>query len=285
MTHADAQSAPVILQQIAELHAMVAGWRQAGDTMALVPTMGALHAGHLALVREAQRHAQRVVVSIFVNPAQFAPTEDLVRYPRQLEADRAALAGVGADAIWAPDVATMYPPGFATRVVPDGAALGLEADFRPHFFAGVATVCCKLFTQVAPDIAVFGEKDWQQLAVVRQIVRDLNLPLSIVGLPTVRATDGLALSSRNSYLSAQERQAASALYAELRQVAVAISARISPDTACATASAALVERGWRVDYCVARDAATLGPLALPKAGRLLVAAWLGTTRLIDNVGI
>ena len=189
------------IRTLRQLRAQVAAWRAAGETIALVPTMGALHEGHLALVRLGRQRCRRVVVSIFVNPTQFAPHEDFERYPRDEAGDLAKLAGVGCDAAWMPDRGLMYPDGFATRIVPEGAAAGLESDTRPHFFGGVATVCCKLFGQVAPDVAVFGEKDYQQLCVIRQTVRDLDLPLEIVGAPTVRDADGLALSSRNAYLT------------------------------------------------------------------------------------
>ena len=192
-----------VIRTVPPLRAQVKSWREAGETVALVPTMGALHAGHLDLVRLAKARCSRAVVSIFVNPTQFAPHEDFDRYPRDEAGDLAKLAAVGCDLVWSPDARRMYPDGFATRIAPAGAAEGLESDFRPHFFGGVATVCCKLFTQVAPDVAVFGEKDYQQLAVVKQMVRDLDLPLEIVGLPTVREGDGLAMSSRNAYLSAR----------------------------------------------------------------------------------
>jgi pantoate--beta-alanine ligase len=246
--------------------------------------MGALHAGHLALVRLAQRRADRVVVSIFVNPTQFAPHEDFERYPRDEAGDLARLVEVGCDLVWAPDRSEMYPEGFATRVVPGGAAEGLEGEFRPHFFAGVATVCCKLFTQVAPDIAVFGEKDYQQLCVVRQMVRDLDLPLDIVGLPTVREPDGLALSSRNAYLSAEERRTAPLLHRVIADVARSVA---QGGSAIAEGKARLQAAGFKVDYLEVRDAETLQP-AGPDAGRplrVLVAAWLGKTRLIDNVAV
>ena len=197
-----------VIRNVSALRAQVRCLAQAGETVALVPTMGALHAGHLELVRLAKARCSRAVVSIFVNPAQFAPHEDFDRYPRDEAGDLAKLAGVGCDLVWSPDRGEMYPEGFATRITPAGAAEGLESDFRPHFFGGVATVCCKLFTQVAPDVAVFGEKDYQQLAVVRQMVRDLDLPLEIVGLPTVREADGLAMSSRNAYLSPEQRRIA-----------------------------------------------------------------------------
>jgi pantoate--beta-alanine ligase len=274
-----------------DLRQRLAAWRAAGDTLALTPTMGALHEGHLDLVREARRHARRVVTSIFVNPRQFAPHEDFDRYPRTLEADADKLAAVGVDLVWAPDVATMYPPGHATRIDVAGAADGLETEFRPHFFGGVATVCTKLFAQTQPDVALFGEKDYQQLAVIRQVVRDLDLPLTIVGVATRREDDGLALSSRNAYLTADERRAAPALYRALGAAAHALSAG-RPVAACeAAARAAILDAGFaRVDYVALRCAATLAPLADADARgqrplRLLAAAWLGRTRLIDNIAV
>src|SRR5262245_10249043 len=205
---------PKVAGTVAALRRTVARWRGAGETVALVPTMGALHEGHLSLVRLARRRADRVVVSIFVNPAQFAPNEDFSTYPRTFARDLELLKQEKADLVWAPaNVAVMYPDGFATRVVPSGAAAaGLEDAFRPDFFAGVATVVCKLFTQVAPDLAVFCEKDYQQLKVVTHMARDLDLPLRIIGAPTVREKDGLAMSSRNLYLSADQRAVAPTLH-------------------------------------------------------------------------
>ena len=277
---------PAIAATLAALREAVGAYRSAGETIALVPTMGALHEGHLDLVGRAKSRCDRVVVSIFVNPAQFAPHEDFDRYPRAIPTDALKLATVSADLIWAPSAGEMYPAGFATRIVPAGAAEGLESDFRPHFFAGVATVCCKLFTQVAPDIAVFGEKDYQQLAVIRQLVRDLNLPLDIVGAPTRRDPDGLALSSRNAYLSPAERAIAPALHRSLQTCAAAIRAGTPPLAATADARARVLAAGFaKIDYLEARDALTL---AAPTPGgpiRLLAAAHLAKTRLIDNVGV
>jgi len=209
-----------VVRTVSALRRAVMRWRAAGERIALVPTMGALHAGHLALVRAARRRARRVVVSIFVNPAQFAPHEDLASYPRSWDTDLAALSAMGVDLVWAPAVVAMYPPGFATRIVPEGpATAGLEDKFRPHFFSGVATVVGKLLIQCAPDLAMFGEKDYQQLKAVTRLARDLDLPVKIVAVATVREPDGLALSSRNSYLSASERAAAPALYRVLEDCA------------------------------------------------------------------
>ncbi|HEX5959442.1 MAG TPA: pantoate--beta-alanine ligase [Hyphomicrobiaceae bacterium] len=267
------------------LRSQVHDWRAAADTVALVPTMGALHRGHLDLVRLAKARCRRAVVSIFVNPAQFAPHEDFDRYPRDEAGDLAKLAAAGCDLVWAPERSEMYPEGFATRIVPGGAAEGLESDFRPHFFGGVATVCCKLFTQVGPDVAVFGEKDYQQLCVVRQMVRDLNLPLEIVGVPTVREPDGLALSSRNAYLTPAEREVAPLLHRVIDDVARVAATRADVTAAIAEGRSALERAGFKIDYLEVRDAETL-QAATPGAGRrlrVLVAAWLGKTRLIDNV--
>jgi pantoate--beta-alanine ligase len=261
-------------------------WRAADEQLALVPTMGALHAGHVALVRAARRRARRVVVSIFVNPTQFAPEEDLASYPRNFDSDVAVLAKLPVDMVWAPSREVMYRPGFATRVVPGGpAAAGLEDRFRPQFFAGVATVVTKLLVQCAPDYAMFGEKDYQQLRVVSQMARDLDLAARIIAVPTVREEDGLALSSRNAYLSAGERAIAPTLHRVLRQCAGRIVggdqlARVLNDGAHA-----IEQAGFRLDYLEARDAATLAPVNSRADApiRLLVAARLGRTRLIDNV--
>jgi pantoate--beta-alanine ligase len=277
-----------VIRTISDLRAQVRDWRSRGDSVALIPTMGALHEGHLELVRLARSRAKRAVVSIFVNPTQFAPHEDFERYPRDEAGDLIKLADVGCDAVWGPAREVMYADGFATRVVPAGAAEGLESDFRPHFFGGVATVCCKLFTQVLPDIAVFGEKDYQQLIVVTQMVRDLDLPLEIVGAPTVREADGLAMSSRNAYLSAEERRIAPTLNRAILEVAAKVAGGGEIGEATGRAKAALTAAGFgKIDYVEVRDAATLK--AVPReAGRplrVLAAAWLGKTRLIDNVGV
>jgi pantoate--beta-alanine ligase len=280
---------PRIAKTVADLRRAVAAWRTRGETVALVPTMGALHAGHLSLVRAARRRADRVVVSIFVNPAQFAPTEDFSTYPRTFAADVAMLAQEKADLVWAPaNVAVMYPEGFATRVVPGGAAsAGLEDAFRPDFFKGVATVVCKLFTQVAPDIAIFGEKDYQQLKVVTRMARDLDLPLRVIGAPTVREKDGLAMSSRNVYLSADDRAVAPTLHRVLTLCAKKIAEGHAIATILSEGREAIARAGFALDYLEARHAETLAPVGTIKDGpvRLLVAAKLGTTRLIDNVGL
>ncbi|WP_295557157.1 pantoate--beta-alanine ligase [uncultured Hyphomicrobium sp.] len=268
-----------IVRTISHLRHAVGQWRAAGDRVALVPTMGALHAGHIGLVGAALSMADKVVVSIFVNPTQFAPHEDLDRYPRDEAGDVGKLAGAGAHLVWAPAVSEIYPDGFATRIVPEGAALPLEGAFRPHHFGGVATVVCKLILSALPDVALFGEKDFQQLAVIRQMVRDLALPVAIQGVPTVREDDGLALSSRNAYLSENDRYIAPMLYKAISEVARGRDPR--------EAAEALIAAGFaRVDYIDVRDAETLAPFVpgSGRPGRVLAAAWLGKTRLIDNVG-
>jgi pantoate--beta-alanine ligase len=274
----------VIVRNRRDLRQAVGRWRAAGGRIALVPTMGALHAGHLDIVKRAKGMADRVVVSIFVNPRQFAPHEDLDRYPRDEAGDAAKLEAVGADLIWAPSPAEMYPQGFATRIEPQGAALGLETDFRPHFFGGVTTVVAKLFNQVAPDVALFGEKDFQQLAVIRQMVRDLDMVIEIAGVPTVREADGLALSSRNAYISAAERAAAPALHRAIARLAQTVAAGGAVEAATAEAATSILAAGFaKIDYVEVRDAETLGGFQMGRMGRVLAAAWLGKTRLIDNV--
>lgn len=269
-----------VARTLGELRAEIAAWRKEGRTVALVPTMGALHVGHLTLVREALTTADRVAVSIFVNPTQFGPNEDLARYPRDEEGDLAKLKSAGANLVWLPTVAEMYPEASATRVEVKGAAIPLEGEFRPHHFNGVATIVLKLFTAVQPDTALFGEKDFQQLAVIRQMVRDLNVPVAIRGAATVREDDGLALSSRNAYLSKEERRIAPRLNAALR----AVAAGESPERA----KAELLAAGFtRIDYLDVRDAETLQPYdpASKRQARVLAAAWLGSTRLIDNIAM
>ncbi len=277
-----------VIRALPKLRRVIADWRTRQRTIALVPTMGALHAGHFALVNSAKRRADRVIVSIFVNPSQFAPNEDLSSYPRTFAADLTALAKLNVDVVWAPSVETMYPDGFATRIVPEGAATaGLEDAFRPHFFAGVATVVAKLLNQCEPDFAMFGEKDYQQLKVVSRLVRDLGLKTRIVGVSTKRETDGLALSSRNRYLSATEHTAAPILYRMLKQCAGEIAAGKPIDDVLERGRAAIADAGFALDYLEARHAETLAPVASAKHEpiRLLAAARIGKTRLIDNVGV
>jgi pantoate--beta-alanine ligase len=279
---------PSIVRTVSALRRTVTQWRTASERIALVPTMGALHAGHLALVRAAQRRAQRVVVSIFVNPAQFSPHEDLATYPRTFDADIAALAENAVDLVWTPPVDTMYPPGFATRVVPEGpATAGLEDRFRPHFFSGVATVVAKLLIQCTPDLAMFGEKDYQQLKVVTRLAKDLDLPVKIAGVATVREPDGLALSSRNAYLSASERAAAPALHRTLADCAARIASGELPARVLDEGGIAIERVGFVLDYLEARHAESLQPVTSVEDGpiRLLVAARIGKTRLIDNVAV
>ena len=275
-----------IVRTLSTLRRTAARWRASGERIALVPTMGALHSGHLALVRSARRRAQRVVVSIFVNPAQFAPNEDLASYPRSFEADVRVLGDIAVDLVWAPAAAVMYPPGFVTRIVPEGpATAGLEDRFRPHFFSGVATVVAKLLIQCTPDFAMFGEKDYQQLKVVTRLAKDLDLPVKIVAVATVRERDGLALSSRNSYLSASERAAAPTLYRVLKECADKIARGELLARVLDEGTAAIERGGFALDYLEARRADTLEPISSVKDGpiRLLVAARIGKTRLIDNI--
>jgi pantoate--beta-alanine ligase len=279
---------PRVVRSLPALRRAIVDFRTRGRTIALVPTMGALHEGHFSLVRRAQSRVDCVVVSIFVNPTQFAPHEDLTTYPRTLAADIAALAEQQVALIWAPSVQTMYPEGFATRVVPGGpATAGLEDVSRPHFFAGVATVVAKLLLQCEPDIALFGEKDYQQLKVVTQLCRDLGLKTRIVGAPIVRERDGLALSSRNRYLSPAERQAAPILYRTLREAAAKIGAAAPIAEALKQAREAIPHAGLELDYFEARNADTLEPLkgAASEPIRLLAAARIGATRLIDNIAV
>lgn len=270
---------------LADLRRAVADMRADGARIGFVPTMGALHDGHLQLVRHAKSVCDKVVVSIFVNPLQFAPTEDLDRYPRQEAKDIALLQDVGCDLVYLPTPDVLYPKGFVSRIEMNGPALGLETDFRPQFFSGVATVVSKLFNQVRPDVAVFGEKDYQQLAVIRAMVRDFDMDIDIIGHATVREADGLALSSRNAYLSAEERAVAPKLHQALQAVRSAAQAGRDVAAVIETAKHDLIEAGFdRIDYLVLRDADTLGDLTPDtRAGRALVAAWLGKTRLIDNI--
>lgn len=277
-----------VARSLPALRRVLAAYRAAGKSIALVPTMGALHAGHLALVDAARRRADRIVVSIFVNPTQFAPHEDLAKYPRTFAADCTKLAAADVDLIWAPSAQVMYPAGFSTKILPDGpAAAGLEDAFRPHFFSGVATVVTKLFLQCQPDFAIFGQKDYQQLLVVTKLARDLDLPLKVIGVPTKREKDGLALSSRNVYLSDDERAMAPTMYRALRECAATIARRGDIATAIAQARMEITQAGYSIDYVEARHARTLAPVITRKDGpiRILAAARLGRTRLIDNVAV
>jgi pantoate--beta-alanine ligase len=276
-----------VARTVAALRAQVRAWRSAGETIGFAPTMGALHEGHLSLVRLAREHADRVVASVFVNPTQFGPNEDFDAYPRDEASDAGLLAGAGCDLLYAPSVGEMYPSGFATTVTVSGVSEPLDGAARPGHFAGVATVVTKLLSQCGPDVAVFGEKDYQQLQVIRRLVRDLDLPVEIVGAPTARAEDGLALSSRNAYLSAAERAIAPALARTLHDAAARLRAGAPVDETEAWAVAALQAAGFRkVDYVEVRspdDLARLGPGAVAGPARILAAAFLGTTRLIDNI--
>jgi pantoate--beta-alanine ligase len=279
---------PKVVRTVPSLRRTLELYRKAGERIALVPTMGALHRGHLALVRDARRRARRVVVSIFVNPTQFAPHEDFTTYPRNFATDIKVLREAKVDLVWAPSVEAMYPDGFATRVAPEGAAkAGLEDEYRPHFFGGVATVVAKLFTQVSPDFALFGQKDYQQLRVVTQMAKDFDLPLKVVGVPTVRESDGLALSSRNVYLSTAERTVAPMLFRVLKGCASRIKNGEKIQHVLNVGRIEIDVAGFALDYLEARHAITLAPIATPKDGpvRLLVAAKLGKTRLIDNIAV
>ena len=279
--------APSILDSVAGLRGAVAAWRAAGLTVALVPTMGALHEGHMALVRAARAHGGRTVVSLFVNPTQFAPDEDFALYPRDPADDLAKLAEAGVEAAFMPPTDAIYPPGFATAVHVDGVTAGLESATRPQFFTGVATVVTKLLLQCLPDVALFGEKDYQQLATVRRLVADLDIPCRIEAVPTVRDADGLALSSRNAYLSAEERRVAPRLFEVLSWMAAALSQGAKSADAVAHGTAALKAAGFtRIDYLAVCDAETLAPVeSITVPARVLAAAWLGETRLIDNVPV
>lgn len=272
------------VRKVAELRRTVAGWRADGHRVALVPTMGALHEGHLSLVRHALSQADRVVASIFVNPRQFGPTEDLGSYPRREAEDAALLADAGAHLLYAPTLAEMYPDGFATTVSVAGPSQGLCGAVRPGHFDGVATVVTKLLLQSLPDVAVFGEKDYQQLRVIKRLARDLDLPVEIVGSPTVREADGLAMSSRNAYLTPEQRQVAPALNRVLSQMAGALAGGGDAAGWLAWGRVELEKAGFEtVDYLELRDAASLEPVAaVHRPARLLAAARLGRTRLIDN---
>jgi len=278
----------IITRTVAELRRIVKAYRKEDETIGVVPTMGALHDGHIALVQEARRRAGRVVATIFVNPSQFAPTEDLSKYPRTEAADLTRLREAECDVLFAPGVNEVYPEGFTTTVSLEGpAAAGLEDRFRPTHFAGVATIVAKLFTMSGADIALFGEKDYQQLCVVRRMARDLDLPIEVIGVPTIREADGLAMSSRNRFLSPKERGLAPTLHRILQHISETVRSGGDLEGELAKGRIAVEEAGFRLDYLEARKADDLAPLASPNEapGRLLVAARLGTTRLIDNISL
>lgn len=276
-----------LIRTISALRARVDAWKQEHQKVVLVPTMGALHAGHLSLIKLARMQGDRVIASIFVNPSQFAPHEDFDAYPRRAEDDLRALADAGCDLAYLPEASTMYPPGYQTRITVDTLAADLCGVSRPHFFGGVATVVCKLLNQARPDYAIFGEKDFQQLLIIRRMVADLDMGVSILGAPIVRDTDGLALSSRNAYLTPDERRIAPALHRAILAAARAIEAGAAIDDAIGTARASLTDAGFdRIDYLDVRDSQTLESVVTPVSGqplRILAAAVLGQTRLIDNV--
>lgn len=277
-----------IVRTVRDLRKATAKWRGRGQTVALVPTMGALHAGHIALVKLAKKKVDKAVVSIFVNPTQFAANEDLSRYPRDEAGDLKKLAEASADLVWAPNLEEMYPEGFSSAVRAGSTSKDLEGAFRPGHFDGVATVCAKLFNQVGPDIAIFGQKDFQQLTVLRQMVRDLDMPLKLIGAPTKRDTDGLALSSRNAYLSDAERAVAPALYAVIRTLAKDVANGADVPEGITDAKRKLTAAGFaKIDYIEVRDAETLEPASTASGRpiRVLAACWLGKTRLIDNVAV
>ena len=276
-----------IVRNLNDLRAAVAAFRAEGGRVALVPTMGALHAGHMALIEAAKGSGTKVVASIFVNPKQFGPSEDLARYPRREAGDARMLDEAGCDLLWMPPVDVMYPDGFATNIAVAGVSEGLDGAARPGHFDGVATVVAKLFNQVAPTCAYFGEKDYQQLAVIRRMVADLDVAAEVIGVPTQRDDDGLALSSRNIYLDADERERAVALPRALGVAARAIAARgEDAEDALAEAHASLVAAGFAVEYVTLVDAETLSPVIAPgRPRRLLAAARMGATRLIDNIAI
>jgi pantoate--beta-alanine ligase len=278
---------PKIVRTVESLRRETAKWRAEGLSYAVIPTMGALHDGHLTLVREALARADRAIATIFVNPKQFGPHEDLGRYPRDENGDLEKLGAAGTHLVFAPPREEIYPVGFATTVTLGGPAkAGLEDKFRPQFFDGVATVVAKLFIQSGADYAMFGEKDYQQLMVVTRMARDLDIAIEVVGIATAREQDGLAMSSRNAYLTRTERQLAAAVYRTLSQAAVKIRAGGNSQTATSAAHRSLTTLGFRVDYVTARHAETLAvPVNAGEPLRLLAAAWLGKTRLIDNLAV
>ncbi|ETR75495.1 pantoate--beta-alanine ligase [Afipia sp. P52-10] len=277
---------PSVVRTLPILHRTLDALRGRKAKIAIVPTMGALHDGHLTLVRNARRRGLKVVVSIFVNPTQFAPHEDFGSYPRTLNEDLQKLSAEGVDLVWAPNAHVMYPEGFVTRIALEGPAVaGLEDTYRPHFFGGVATVVGKLFAQTRADFAMFGEKDYQQLKVVTRMAKDLDLRTKVIGVPTVREKDGLAMSSRNVYLSAEERRTAPVLHRTMKSVSAKLRAGESLEAALAEGRETIAAAGFAIDYLEARHAETLAKIGSIKDGpvRLLVAAKLGRTRLIDNM--
>lgn len=275
-----------VIRSVADIRTCVGGWRATGELVSLVPTIGALHEGHISLVHLAGERTERTVASIFVNPTQFAPHEDFTTYPRDEARDLAMLEAAGVDAVFAPNVDEMYGEAHRTVVEVQGLGKILEGASRPDFFAGVATVCAKLLIQVGPDVAVFGDKDYQQLCVIRAMARDLNLPVEILGGETIRESDGLAMSSRNSYLTNTERTLAPKLHHEIVGVAKRVAGGGAIEEACADASQELDQAGFSsIDYIAVRDAETLETPAAGRPLRVLAAAWLGKTRLIDNVAV
>lgn len=275
-----------VVRSIADVRSRVQGWRAGGERVSLVPTMGALHDGHLSLVRRAAADAPRTAASIFVNPTQFAPHEDFSTYPRTEERDLALLEAAGVDLVFAPPVGEIYPDGHRTQIEVRELGKILEGEFRPHFFIGVATIVTKLFNMVGPSSAVFGEKDYQQLCIIRTFVRDLDIPVDVIAGQTIREEDGLAMSSRNAYLTPDERAVAPVLHAEMTKCAKAVADGADPEGASAVAAQAIVAAGFdSVDYVAVRDAETLAAPDPARPRRVLVAARIGRTRLIDNMAV
>ena len=276
-----------VIRTITELRGCVSSWRKKNESVGLVPTMGGLHNGHLSLVKHSKLHTDRTITSLFVNPSQFAPHEDFATYPRKECADRKMLEAAGNDLLFAPYVSEIYPDGHLTQIDVHGLSQILEGEFRPDFFSGVATVVAKLLLQTLPDIAVFGKKDYQQLCVIQTIVRDLDIPVEIIGAKTIRESDGLAMSSRNHYLTVKERKIAPLLYKVISQVAKNVRNGDQPINQRSWAEAELTKAGFgAVDYVAVRDAQTLDPVSdASRPARVLAAAYLGRTRLIDNVAI
>lgn len=275
-----------VVRSVAEMREIVAGWRKAGESVSLVPTMGALHDGHMSLVHAVSEKADRSIASIFVNPTQFSPSEDFAVYPRDEARDLSMLEAAGVDLVFTPEMTQMYREGHRTKVEVQELSQLLEGETRPHFFIGVATVVAKLLIQAMPDIAIFGEKDYQQLCVIRSMARDLDLPIEILGGATVRESDGLAMSSRNTYLTNVERTLAPRLHHEITSVATRVAKGDPIEVICEDAASELDEAGFNtIDYVAVRDAETLEPAIEGRPMRVLAAAWLGKTRLIDNVAV